>query len=382
MSIASRLSTSGVDSAAVDALLARARREVDEGVLPSCQVALAHGGELVALETFGDATDSTRYSVFSCVKAFVAGAVWVLMGNGTLDVTMPVAEYVPEFATFGKEAVTVEQLLAHTAGFPHASLGPPDWETREGRREVYRRWTLEWEPGTAYEYHPTSAHWVLADIIEQVSGQDFRDFVHHRVTQAAGLGRRVLGVPIEEQHDTATVEIRGEVAEPDELEAILGVRELPSAQHAYEALLYLNRPEARALGVPGGGGIMGAGDLALFYQAVLHNPGDIWHPEVLADATGTVRNRFPDQLFGSPASRTLGLVLAGDDGLGFVRGFGTATSPSAFGHGGAAGQIGWADPASGLSFAFATSGIDANVIRQGRRGIELSTLAAACVARG
>jgi CubicO group peptidase (beta-lactamase class C family) len=192
----------------------------------------------------------------------------------------------------------------------------------------------------------------------------------------------VLGVPLDDQHDIATIEIRGKVASADELEEIVGVRELPSAQSTYQALLCLNQPEVRALGIPGGGGIMGAHELALFYQALLHNPDGVWHPDVLADATGTVRNRLPDKLFGSPASRTLGLVLAGDDGLGFMRGFGTATSGRAFGHGGAGGQIAWADPETGLSFAFATNGLDANVIRQARRGIELSTLAAACVADG
>lgn len=373
------MSTTRIDPAALEALLSRARREVEDGVLPSCQVALAHGGELVALETFGDATDDTRYAVFSCVKAFVAGAVWLLIGNTTLDITLPVAEYVPEFATLGKEVVTAEHLLVHTAGLPSAPLGPPEWETGPGRLDAYRRWALEYEPGSSYRYHPTSAHWVLAEIVERVSGQDFRDFVHLRVTQAAGLGRRVLGVPVDQQDDIATVEIRGEVASADELQAILGQREVPSTQDAYEPLLLLNRPEVRALGIPGGGGIMGAGDLALFYQALLHNPGDMWHPDVLADATGTVRNRFPDQIFGSPASRTLGLVVAGDDGLGFIRGFGTGTSPRTFGHGGAGGQIAWADPQSGLSFAFVTNGIDANVIRQARRGMELSTVAAGYV---
>ncbi len=371
-----------IDPGAVNALLARARREVDEGVLPSCQIALAHHGELVAFETYGDATDSTRYVVFSCVKAFVAGAVWALMGDGALDVSRPVGEYVPEFAASGKEAVTVEQLLVHTGGFPHATLGPPDWYSRQSRLQSFARWSLEWEPGTAYEYHPTSAHWVLGEVIERVGGEGYNDFVHHRVTEAAGLPRRVLGVPLEDQSEIATIETCGQVATADELETVLGVRELPRARDAYEALLCLNQPEVRALGIPGGGGIMGADQLALFYQALLRNPGGIWHPEVLADATGRVRNHFPDRLFASPASRTLGLVLAGDDGLGFIRGFGTAASPRAFGHGGAGGQIGWADPESGLSFAFATNGIDANVIRQGRRGIELSTLAARCAVAG
>lgn len=206
--------------------------------------------------------------------------------------------------------------------------------------------------------------------------------MHRRVTEPAGLPRRVLGIPVEDQEDIATIEIRGQMATADELEAVLGVRELPRATDAYGALLYLNRPDVRSLGIPGGGGIMGADELALFYQALLHDQGRIWRPEILADATGTIRNRFSDPLFGSPANRTLGLTLAGDDGLGFIRGFGTATSSRAFGHGGAAGQIGWADPETGLSLGFATNGVDANVIRQGRRGIDISTLAGACVLAG
>lgn len=371
-----------IDCSAVQALLARARREVDEGVLPSCQVAVAHDGELVAFEAFGDASTATRYVVFSCIKAFVAGAVWALIGDGALEVTRPVAHYVPEFAASGKEAVTVEHLLVHTAGFPRAFLGPPDWYSRERRLEAFAAWTLEWEPGTAFAYHPTSAHWVLGEIVERVSGESWCDFVHHRVTEPAGLTRRVLGVPPEEQDGIATVEIRGQAAGAEELEAVLGVRELPSSREAYEALLCLNDTDVRALGIPGGGGIMRADELALFYQALLRNAGDAWDPRVLADATGTIRNRFADPLFGSPANRTLGLTVAGDDGLGFIRGFGMATSARAFGHGGAGGQIGWADPESGLSLGFATNAIDSNVIRQGRRGIEISTLAGGCVLDG
>lgn len=370
-----------VDRRALDAVLARARRDVDEGVLPSCQIALARHGELIAFETYGDAGPDTRYVVFSCVKAFVAATVWALMGDGVLDVKRRVADYVPEFAASGKgkEAVTVEQLLVHTGGFPHANLGPPEWYSSEGRLEAFARWTLEWEPGTAYEYHPTSAHWVLGEIIERVGGDDMGGVVHDRVTRPVGLSHRVLGVPLDHQYGIAHLEVRGQVADAAELEAVIGVRDMPGVQDAYSALLCLNQPEVRALGIPGGGGVMRADELALFYQALLRNPGRIWAPGILADATGTIRNCFADPLFGSPANRTLGLTVAGDDGLGFLRGFGTATSPHAFGHGGAGGQIGWADPESGLSLAFATNGIDANVIRQGRRGLEISTLAAACV---
>jgi len=43
-----------------------------------------------------------------------------------------------------------------------------------------------WEPGTRFEYHATSAQWVLADLIERVSGMDFRDFIELRVCKPLG----------------------------------------------------------------------------------------------------------------------------------------------------------------------------------------------------
>ena len=58
---------------------------------------------------------------------------------------------------------------------------------------------------------------------------------------------------------------------------------------------------------------------------------------------------------------------AGDDGRAAFRGFGHTTSPRAFGHGGAGGQIAWADPSTGISFAWLTDGLDAHLLRQWRR---------------
>jgi CubicO group peptidase (beta-lactamase class C family) len=362
----------------VDALLTRAQREIDAGFLPSCQVAIARGGELELFEAFGDTTTETRYVVFSATKAFVASAVWILIGEGAIDETKLVADYIPEFATNGKESITVEQVMLHTSGFPHAPLGPPKWWTRETRVEQFGRWRLNWEPDSTYEYHPTSAHWVLAEIIDRVAGVDYRDFVETRITRPAGLPRRVFGVPVDDQDGIAELMSVGEEATPDELEAALGVRELPVNEVTHEALLEFNRPDVRALGSPGAAGVMRAADLALFYQALLHNPGGIWDPAVLADATGRVRNTLPERWTGITANRSLGVIIAGGDGLSNRRGFGHTNSARTFGHNGAGGQIAWADPESGLSFAYVTNGLDEHVIRQGRRGIALSSLAGVC----
>jgi CubicO group peptidase (beta-lactamase class C family) len=368
----------GIDAGRLEELRTRVRREIDGGLLPSCQLALARDGRLAAFEAFGDAGSETRYVIFSATKAFVASAAWLLIGEGSLDINHGVAEYIPEFATNGKDVVTVEQVMLHTSGFPRAPLGPPDWADRDRRLEAFAKWRLNWEPGTAHEYHPTSAHWVLAELIERITGHDYRDFIHERVTGALGLPR-VVGMPPDEQGGIAELELCGEPASPGELEAIFGVPELPVTEVTDDALLSFNRSDVRAVGVPGGGGVATAATVALFYQALLHNPDGLWDPDVLGDATGRVRNTFPDLLaLGASANRALGVVVAGDDGNANKRGFGHTQSPRTFGHNGAGGQIAWADPESGLSFSYVTNGRDVNPIREGRRSIGISSRAAVC----
>jgi CubicO group peptidase (beta-lactamase class C family) len=331
-------------------------------------------------QSFGDAPLESRYVMFSATKAVVAGAVWILMGEGLLDVTVPVATLIPEFAPNGKDAITVEQVLLHTSGFPRAPFAASDWDDRERRLARFSSWRTNWEPGTRFEYHPTTAHWVLAEIIERCTGADFRAFIRTRILGPLGLAALEVGVAPDRQGDINDLVLTGEPATPDELEAAIGIRELPMTEVTPDALMSFNRPEVRSVGVPGGGGVSNAADLALYYQALLDDRAGIWKPEVLADVTGNVRNHLPD-FMGTPANRSLGLVIAGDDGRSAARGMGHTVSPRAFGHNGAGGQIAWADPATGLSFAYLTNGLDQNELRQWRRTSGIASRAAVCVPR-
>ena len=145
-------------------------------------------------------------------------------------------------------------------------------------------------------------------------------------------------------------------------------------------LLRFNQHDVRLLGVPGGGGMAAAADVALLYQHLLDDRLGLFDPEVLRQGTAVARVTLPDALRGCPANRTLGLVLAGDDGAAIQRGFGTSVSPRAFGHDGAAGQVAFADPAYGVSVCFLTSALDADLMRQVRRSIAVANRAVACVA--
>ncbi len=368
-----------IDEAKLDDLLARAQRDVDDGLLPSCQLAVGIDGKVPVFETFGDATNEHRYVIFSATKGVVAAAIWLLIGDGLLDPSAPVADTIEEFAANDKHTITAEQLLSHTAGIPRAPLGPPEWFDRERRIERFAQWRLNWEPGTRCEYHGTSAHWVLGEMIERISGSDYRDFVHERIADALGLAALRLGVPEAQQDDIRRVVAVGEPP-TDEEWASLGLAgiEIPAEINDVTIARFADT-ETIALGVPGAGAVSNASDVALLYQALLHNPGRIWDPDVLADGTGNVRVRFDEPTVGGPANRTLGLLVAGDDGFAVNRGFGKTNSPRAFGHSGAGGQLAWADPATGLSFCYLTDGSDANLLREGRRRVALSNRAGGLV---
>jgi len=352
----------------------RVAREIDSGLLPSCQWAFGLDGEVVASGVLGDADQDTRYTIFSATKALVASTVWTCLGEGSIKLDALVADYIPEFASNGKENITVEQVMLHTSGFPRNGWDL-DMATSEGRRKRFANWKTNWEPGTRYEYHATTAHWVLAELIEVATGKNFLDVIQERVTTPIGLPR-ILGIPESDSDNIAELQHVGDPISPDELEKVLGIRELPVTEVTPEALISLGQPVRRALGVPGGGGVTTARNYALFYQELLHNKKGIWDADVLHDVKTNVRNTFGDPLFNTPANRTAGLVIAGDDGKASMRGFGKTQSPGTFGHNGAGGQIAWADPESGLSFIYLTNGLDRNMIREARRGVALSSIAA------
>jgi CubicO group peptidase (beta-lactamase class C family) len=187
-----------------------------------------------------------------------------------------------------------------------------------------------------------------------------------------------LGVPAAEQNDIAELQLVGDPATPDELEAAFGVREMPVTEVTDDALMGFNATEVREVGVPGGGGVGRAADLALYYQALLDDRQGLWDPAVLADVTSNVRNRLPDPMFRVPANRSLGLILAGSDGRSAERGMGRTVSAQAFGHNGAGGQLAWGDPATGLSLGYTTNGLDRHVLREGRRGVAIASRAGVC----
>ena len=261
----------GIDSEKLEAVFARAKRDVDDGTLKSAQVAVARHGRLAGVRTFGTvchngshdevpATNDTLYTIFSSTKAIVGAAIWTVCEDGLLKIEEKVSDIIPEFGSNGKENITVEQVMLHIAGFPMAPFSALEWDNRERRLARFNKWRLNWEPGTKFEYHATGAHWTLAEIIERRTGKDFRTYVRERILDPMGLSNLYIGLP---------AELNGRVAD---VRHIVPPASPPGGwgEVTPDAILSFNRPETRAVGVPGGGGIAGAAQLALFYQPLVN----------------------------------------------------------------------------------------------------------------
>lgn len=359
------------DQRRLDVLIDRCRLEVEDGALPSAQVAVHVDGEEYVSETFGAAKPSTRYVLQSTGRSIVAGVLWKLISDGLLDTSRPVASYIPEFGTNGKDSVTVEQVVTHVGGFPLAPLGYPAMLDREERLKAFAKWRLTYPPGTELQFHLTSAAWVIAELCERLTGLPIGHYLRSTLTGPLGLDTIEIGPPVEHQHDVAPFVQTDGGTEGD----------------VYPwGPWYLARPEILAAGEPSHSTVATASDLAGWYQALMSSP--LWRRDVVEDA---LRIRVTLPVTGErggtasvPGNVGLFILLAGDDGLshGFLP---TATGPRTFGHGGAPCQIGFADPDTGLSFAFLTNGYPSTGYEQSRLGqnriINIGNLAADCFSK-
>lgn len=362
-----------VDAVALRELDDRVQRAHEEEALPACQYALALGGELLASATLG-AEEHAQFVAFSIAKSLAAGTIVHLLATEQLRLEDTAATWIPEFRRDGFDGVTVEHLLTHRAGFPNAPMRALEARTREARGERYQQWWLEWPPGEGYRYHPTSAHWVLSDIAFEITGTAFSTLAHERVLTPLGIEGMSLGAPTDEQAAIQAVAMVG-----GDVPAGLAIGDLfPEA--APEILIEYGDPDVLAVGVPGAGLVATAPSLAGWMSAWLDPASSPWTPEWIDDMTGHIRVTDRDDVTNVAANRTLGFVVAGDDEGKALRELGPTVGPRTFGTSGLGGQVAWADPDTGIAFAFLTSGINHDVVTSWKRGYELSDLAARCAA--
>jgi CubicO group peptidase (beta-lactamase class C family) len=182
--------------AAIDALVAPLNR----GDAPGLVLGIAQHGRLLYRRAVGMAslemgvalTPTTRMRIASTSKHFTAMAVLLLAEDGLLDVEDPVQKYLPELPRLSANGPTLRHLLTHTSGWRgHDEL----WAIAHGLTftlpgpglpAMARQSALNFEPGTHMVYS-NGGYFLLAKIVERVSGQSFNDFLKARLFAPLGM---------------------------------------------------------------------------------------------------------------------------------------------------------------------------------------------------
>ncbi len=347
-------SSLGLDARALERLQELITQHLAEGRYPAAQIAVAREGKLALVRSFGDARldpvrvparEDSLWLLYSNTKVITACAVWILAEQGALRFTDRVADHVPGFEANGKGDITITQLLSHQGGFPNADVPKAAWEDHELLRRTVSAFTLEWTPGSRVHYHSRAAHWVAAVLIEALSKTDYRAFVREQVIEPLGLGDELfVGLP-DGHHDRAV-----DMHEP----ATTGTGQGNRGQVRREEE---NNAEFRRAGTPGGGGYATARAMAAFYQMLAAggtlDGRRLLSPRLVQYVTRSVTGDRVDGYMGMPMHRALGPHVRGTTDS--IRGLGSIASPRTFGHGGVGSSYCWADPDSGVSFAYLTN---------------------------
>lgn len=345
-------------NAAVQALL---EELIAEGTELGLQTAVYQGGELVidaaaglADRVSGRRVDGdTLFTSFSTTKGITATCIHLLAERGQLDYDAPVAHYWPEFGANGKAETTVRDALTHRTGVPQM----PDWVRPENLGDwdkicasIAGHAPL-WTPGTATGYHGYTFGWILGEILRRIDGRQIATFVREEICAPLGIEDIYLGIPDSVEGRVATLEN----APPPE-----GAPVPPPDALIFQAIplvvgvtgTVFNRPDVRRASIPGAGGIMSARALARHYAALI---GEVDAVRLLPAArvaqASTLQTDDQDRVIGMPTRKGLGYFLGGPLSPMSERG-------TAFGHPGAGGSIGFADPEYGLAV-----GITKNMMR-------------------
>jgi CubicO group peptidase (beta-lactamase class C family) len=169
---------------------------VESAELPEAELdaLVAQGDEVVFHKGYGMAHRKRRlpnfvdtaFDVGSIAKTFTAAAIYKLAEDGRLNLDDPLGEYfdaVPE----NKRSITIDQLLNHRAGLPqYHDRGDFEVLSRDRALERIFRAELQASPGESYAYS-NSGYTLLAILVEEVTGQPFRDYCREHVFEPLGM---------------------------------------------------------------------------------------------------------------------------------------------------------------------------------------------------
>lgn len=283
---------------------------------------------------------------FSSGKPITVMALAQLSERGLVQIEHPVANYLPKFAAHGKDTITFNHLLTHTAGLRLADKLPADLPWDEMAQKICETPLEEgWVPGKRAGYSTTAAWFVLGEVIQRITGEKLDEFAKRSVMDPSGMTDSWLRLPFEKykaygdrlalMHDTAVVK-----RDADFLQDAAGMAQC--------------RPGSSARGP--------IRELGKFYEMLLaggrRNGQQVLREETIRMFTQRHRTGLFDETFLHKLDFGFGFILNSNRyGAETVPyGYGRYASENTYGHSGAQSSCAFADPEHDLVVAWVTNG--------------------------
>ena len=321
------------------------------------QLAAFARGRLVADLWAGDGmTGDALTGLYSITKGAAHLVVALLVQDGVLALQRRVTEYWPEFRGGGKDALTLRDLLAHRAGLIGLDGGFSLTELADDRLLAGRLAAQRpfWQPGAGYGYHAYVVGALTGEVVRRVTGSSIQQIFEQRVRAPYQLDF-YLGLP--QSHEARFLSVQPMLLSAEQEAALAEQQPDPASLTAVAFNLnaspttpiteFANTREVRSRGQASAGGIGNARGVAKMYAAIVTEVDG--HPPLLTPATIGE--------FSTPHSADAPDLVTGRHDH-FLLGFENSSAqypvlpPTAFGHGGATGSQSFADPKTGLSYAY------------------------------
>jgi CubicO group peptidase (beta-lactamase class C family) len=359
-----------VTSRRVDAIWSSVLDWYRSGVHPALQVCIRRHGAVILNRAIGhsrgngphDGRDAQRvpvtvdtpFCVYSASKAITAFVVHKMAERGLLELTDPVADYIPGYERNRKHRITIGQVLAHRAGVPNLPGSALDLDKlgdREFMTDILAGAVPFAKPGRYLAYHAVSGGFILGEVVHAVTGKTIREVLAEEFLDPLGFRWTNYGVPAGDVDKVALNYITGPPTAPPlstMLSRALGV--------GLDRLVDLtNDPRFLTGIVPAANTVTTAFELSRFFE-IMRCGGELDGIRVIG--TDTIRRALVqrshleiDLSLAYPTRFSYGLML----GARVVCLYGLDTQ-YAFGHLGFTNILAWADPQRAISVAVLNNG--------------------------
>jgi len=319
---------------------------IEKRELPGAVVLVARHGRIAWRKAYGSRavepqreimTADTIFDLASLTKIVAtATSIMILVEQGKVRLSDPVVEFIPQMKGGGRDAITLEQLLTHTAGFA------PDFDLRErwtgydeAIKRLYRE-PLRNQPGVRFVYSDIN-YIALGEVVHRVSRQTLDEFARRNIF--APLGMRDTGF-------NPAAALKSRIAPTEKRRGQMnylgdsGENAGPQGEQWLRGQVH-DPTSFRMSGVAGHAGLFStADDLAIFCQMILN--GGTYNGARILSPMGVATMTRPRAIAENGSARGLGWDIA----TSFSTNKGDLFPLGSFGHTGFTGTSMWIDPAS------------------------------------